>query len=294
MEAKKSYIDKKNGRKSVVVSKQKEEEKNMTNLTWKERLEKLREEKGGKLTKGTMKPENMAILLELYYDTIDTNITNVMKLLIGNDFALGFNDGFFGSLTKIGDVIIRKEISPDIMKYEQDCIDMDDSIFDNVIESEDLTYLEKAKILLGYYDKDDNNKFDINICFKIHDLNGIALTTNVSHKLHRLIDIESFDCKTTYDPETESQDVIASVEIVDREQIHDYFKNLLIEISKHLTIVDLTTGVNLIENISNILSDINMNNLCDDISYSYSYPIVNNKNENAISINFSINERNDM
>lgn len=265
----------------------------MTNLTWKEKLEKLKEEKGGKLTKGTMKPENMASLLELYYDGIDTNITNALKLLIGHDFALGFNDGFLGSLTKICDVI-RKEMSPDIMKYEQDCMDVDDSIFTNVIESDDLSFLDKAKILLGYDEKDDYSKFDIKIYFKIYDLNGIALTTDVSHNLHRLIDIESFDCKTTYDPETESQDVIASVEIVDREQIHDYFKNLLIEISKHLTIVDLTTGVNLIENISNILSDINMNNLCDDISYSYSYPIVNNKNENAISINFSINEIKDM
>ena len=269
----------------------------MTNLTWKEKLEKIKEEKGGKLTKGTMKPENMASLLELYYDGIDTNITNVLKLLIGQDFALGYKDGFFGSLTKICDVI-RKEMSPDIMKYEQDCMDVDDSIFTNVIESDDLSFLDKAKILLGYDEKDDYSKFDIKIYFKIYDLNGIALTTDVSHNLHRLIDIESFDCKTTYDPETCSQDIIASVEMLDNhkltQNIHDYFEDVLIEITKHLSITDLTTGINLFRTISNILSDINMNNLCDDISYSYSYPIVNNKNENAISINVSINERKDM
>ena len=118
MEAKKSYIDKKNGRKSVVVSKQKEDDENdMTNLTWKEILEKLREEKGGKLKLGTIKPELLAILLELH------------------------------------DVIL-----PDIKESSHE-----DSIIRNVMADTSLTYLDKAKILLGYVNDVIFRKYKIDI-----------------------------------------------------------------------------------------------------------------------------------
>ena len=115
----------------------------MVEKTWKESLDELKKSKGCSLERGSMDPESMSFLLESA-GTIINNVSRVIRVLIETD-----NKKFLEVLCLLKKVIMNN-ISSDIYKHDSECTRYEETIVYGVIESKELSYLDKAKILLGY------------------------------------------------------------------------------------------------------------------------------------------------
>ena len=89
--------------------------------------------------------KQMAALLDIK-DAAEA-LEDVMEILMGVNYALSFNEGALGRLSKIYDLI--KEFSPVYVAQGQHDEDICKSTFGAVLEDKTLTNEEKAKILLG-------------------------------------------------------------------------------------------------------------------------------------------------
>lgn len=92
-----------------------------------------------------MSVEDLSLLLEIYYD--GQNVSDIVSSkLYGSEFVVGYDDGLFGKISQLSNVIfhyIDKSWNPGLTDsiYE-------DTNFYNLISRTDLSWKEKAEMLL--------------------------------------------------------------------------------------------------------------------------------------------------
>jgi hypothetical protein len=92
-----------------------------------------------------MKTENLAILIELFVES-QNSIDIILKELVGDPVALGYNDGLFGKISKLSKVI-RGEIDSSYINEANLHDEYADSKLYKILYNDEYSSYQKAIIL---------------------------------------------------------------------------------------------------------------------------------------------------